>query len=84
VKAHPAAISALALPPSGNPKEIVSAGHDASIRIWNLAKRTCSQTIMSNRHMRGEGVTCVTWSAEGRLVVAGGGDGVCKVYARGT
>ncbi|KAF2766769.1 WD40 repeat-like protein [Teratosphaeria nubilosa] len=82
--AHPSSISSLSLPPSGNPREAVSAGHDASIRIWSLEKRICTQEIMSNRHMRGEGVTCVSWSAEGRLVVAGGGDGVCKVYARGS
>lgn len=78
--AHPAAISALSLSPDG--RELVSAGHDASLRFWSLGKRSCTQEITSHRVMRGEGVCAVVWSQDGRWVVSGGGDGVVKVFAR--
>ncbi|CZR53509.1 probable signal transduction scaffold protein, essential for virulence and fertility [Phialocephala subalpina] len=78
--AHPAAISALSLSPDG--RELVSAGHDASLRFWSLEKRSCIQEITSHRLMRGEGVCSVTWSRDGRWVVSAGGDGVVKVFAR--
>jgi len=78
--AHPAAISALSLSPDG--RELVSAGHDASLRFWSLEKRSCTQEITSHRLMRGEGVCSVVWSWDGRWVVSAGGDGVVKVFAR--
>lgn len=78
--AHPSAISALSLSPEGH--ELVSGGHDASLRFWSLEKRSCMQEIVSHRHMRGEGVCAVVWSPDGRWVVSGGGDGVVKVFAR--
>ena len=78
--AHPAAISSLSLSPSGS--ELVSAGHDASLRFWSLEKRSCTQEITSHRLMRGEGVCSVVWSQDGRWVVSGGGDGVVKVFSR--
>ncbi|KAI1337373.1 WD40-repeat-containing domain protein [Xylariaceae sp. FL0016] len=78
--AHPAAISSLSLSPDG--RELVSAGHDASLRFWSLEKRTCTQEITSHRIMRGEGVCAVVWSQDGRWVVSGGGDGIVKVFAR--
>ncbi|EEQ84559.2 WD domain-containing protein [Blastomyces dermatitidis ER-3] len=78
--AHPAAISSLSLSPDG--RELVSAGHDASLRFWSLEKRNCAQEITSHRLLRGEGVCSVVWSQDGRWVVSGGGDGVVKVFAR--
>ncbi|CAK7567739.1 MAG: 1,2-dihydroxy-3-keto-5-methylthiopentene dioxygenase [Sporothrix epigloea] len=78
--AHPAAISSLSLSPDG--RELVSAGHDASLRFWSLEKRSCTQEITAHRIMRGEGVCNVVWSHDGRWVVSGGGDGVIKVFAR--
>lgn len=78
--AHPAAIAALSLSPDG--RELVSAGHDASLRFWNLEKRSCTQELTSHRLMRGEGVCAAVWSRDGRWVVSGGGDGVVKVFSR--
>ncbi|KAK3387891.1 WD40-repeat-containing domain protein [Podospora didyma] len=78
--AHPASISSLSLSPDG--RELVSAGHDASLRFWSLEKRSCTQEITSHRVMRGEGVCAVVWSQDNRWVVSGGGDGVVKVFAR--
>ncbi|CBF73824.1 hypothetical protein AN8071.2 [Aspergillus nidulans FGSC A4] len=78
--AHPSAIASLSLSPDG--RELVSAGHDASLRFWNLEKRSCTQEITSHRLMRGEGVCSVVWSRDGRWVVGGGGDGVVKVFSR--
>lgn len=78
--AHPASISSLSLSPDG--RELVSAGHDASLRFWSLEKRSCTQEITSHRIMRGEGVCAVVWSQDGRWVVSGGGDGIVKVFAR--
>ncbi|KAK4183804.1 Striatin Pro11 [Podospora australis] len=78
--AHPAAISSLSLSPDG--RELVSAGHDSSLRFWSLEKRSCTQELTSHRTMRGEGVCSVVWSQDGRWVVSAGGDGVVKVFAR--
>lgn len=78
--AHPAAISSLSLSKDG--REAVSAGHDASIRVWSLDKRICTQEIAAHRIMRGEGVCGVVWSQDGRLLVGAGGDGVVRVFAR--
>jgi len=78
--AHPSSIAALSLSPDG--REMVSAGHDASLRVWSLERRSCIQEIASHRMLRGEGVVCVVWSQDGRWVVGGGGDGVVKVFAR--
>lgn len=78
--AHPDAISSLSLSPDG--RELVSAGHDASLRFWSLEKRSCTQEITSHRVMRGEGICSCVWSQDGRWVVSGGGDGVVKVFAR--
>jgi len=78
--AHPSAISSLSLSKDG--REAVSAGHDASIRFWDLEKRVCVQEFTSHRIMRGEGVCSVVWSTDGRLVVSAGGDGVVKVFVR--
>ncbi|KAK4216504.1 Striatin Pro11 [Rhypophila decipiens] len=78
--AHPASISSLSLSPDG--RELVSAGHDASLRFWSLEKRSCTQEITKHRIMRGEGVCTVVWSQDGRWVVSGGGDGVAKVFSR--
>lgn len=78
--AHPAAISSLALSPDG--RELVSAGHDASLRFWSMEKRACTQELTTHRLCQEEGVCCVRWSADGAWVVSGGGDGVVKVYSR--
>ncbi|KAK4868526.1 hypothetical protein LT330_006728 [Penicillium expansum] len=78
--AHPAAIASLSLSPDG--RELVSAGHDASLRFWNLEKRSCTQEVTHFRLMRGEGVCAVVWSRDGHWVAGGGGDGVVKVCSR--
>ncbi|KAM0220635.1 hypothetical protein ACHAPA_003943 [Fusarium lateritium] len=78
--AHPDSISSLSLSPDG--RELVSAGHDASLRFWSLEKRTCTQEVTSHRVMRGEGICACVWSQDGKWVVSAGGDGVVKVFAR--
>lgn len=78
--AHPAAISSLSLSPDG--RELVSAGHDASLRFWSLEKRSCTQEVTAHRVMRGEGVCAVVWSQDARWVVSAGGDGIVKIFAR--
>ena len=78
--AHPSAISSLSLSPDG--RELVSGGHDASLRFWSLEKRSCNQEITSHRIMRGEGVCSVVWSPDGRWVISCGGDGAVKVFSR--
>ncbi|KAF3921416.1 Striatin-3 [Orbilia brochopaga] len=78
--AHPAPISCLAL--QTELKMLVSAAHDGSLRFWDLEKRACIQELPAHRLMREEGACVVVWSADGRWVVSGGGDGVVKVYSR--
>ncbi|KXG51485.1 uncharacterized protein PGRI_094970 [Penicillium griseofulvum] len=78
--AHPAAIASLSLSPDG--RQLVSAGHDASLRVWDLEKRSCTQELTSHRMMRDEGVCAVAWSPDGKWVIGGGGDGVAKAFSR--
>lgn len=78
--AHPGSVSSLSLSPDG--RELVSAGHDMSLRFWSLETRSCTQEMTCHRSMRGEGVCAVVWSQDGRWVVSSGGDGMVKVYAR--
>ena len=78
--AHFSAVSALSLSPGG--RELVSAGHDASLRFWSLEKRSCTQEIIGHSHMPGKGVYTVIWSQDGRWVVSGGGDGIIKILSR--
>jgi len=78
--AHPSAISSLSISPDG--RELVSGGHDASLRFWDLEKRKCTQDITSHRIMRGEGVCAVVWSPDARWVISCGGDGAVKVFSR--
>ena len=78
--AHPSSISSLSLSPDS--RSLVSAGHDASLRFWDLEKRSCVLDVPGARVMRGEGVVSVKWSGDGRTVVGGGGDGVVKVFCR--
>ncbi len=82
--AHPSPLSSLSLSPAipNSPQELVTGGHDASMRFWSLERRACSQVVDSHRIMRGEGVTSVAWSNDGRWVVGAGGDGVGKVFSR--
>lgn len=78
--AHPSSIASLSLSPDG--RELMTAGHDASLRFWSLEKRSCSQEITSHRPMRGEGITSAVWSQDGKWVVSVGGDGAGKVFGR--
>lgn len=78
--AHPGSVSSLSLSPDG--RELVSAGHDMSLRFWSLETRSCTQEMTCHRSMRGEGVCAVVWSQDGKWVVSSGGDGMVKVYAR--
>ena len=79
--AHPASIASLSLSPDG--RELLTAGHDASVRVWNLEKRSCTQEVTCHRVMRGEGVVSACWSFDGRWIVTAGGDGVVKVLGKG-
>jgi len=78
--AHAASISSLSLSPDG--RELVTAGHDASLKFWDLEKRACTQETAAHRVMRGEGICAVVWSQDGKWVVSGGGDGVIKVFMK--
>lgn len=78
--AHTSAISSLSLSPSGD--ELLTGGHDASIRVFSLEKRQNEWEDTKHRLFRGEGVVSCVWSNDGRWVVSGGGDGVGKVWSR--
>ncbi|SMR56621.1 unnamed protein product [Zymoseptoria tritici ST99CH_1E4] len=76
--AHAMPISALCLSRDG--RELVSGSHDAGIRIWSMEKRACTQELNAHRVSRGEGVTAIVWSSDGRLLVSAGGDGCAKIF----
>jgi len=78
--AHLDAVSAIAASPDG--ETLVSGGHDASIRFWDmLASRQCIQELSTHRSKSDEGVTYLRWNSSGYIASAGG-DGVIKLYWR--
>ena len=92
LRGHRGPVYALAITPD---KHLVSsAGHDGDVRVWSLAEFTCVRTLTPVRIERDAGpaaealwepgVRAVTFSADGRFLAAGGGDGTATVWDTST
>jgi WD40 repeat protein len=71
LKAHAGGVTAIALGPSGL---LASAGEDGSLKLWTLHPRRMV------RALDGGQVQSLTFSRDGRRLLAGGKDGVIRVW----
>ncbi|KAF9433098.1 hypothetical protein BGZ76_009888 [Entomortierella beljakovae] len=80
---HLDAVSSLDIDPSG--LVLCSGGHDASVRLWDIASssRACLQEFTGHRKRSNEGVTTVKYHPIlPGLLATGGADSIVKVYTR--
>ena len=76
LKGHTGTVNSLSF--RNDSKTIVSGGDDRSIRIWDVAKGT--ETLMVNQGAQIAVIYCVTYSANGKLIASGNGDGQLHVW----
>ncbi|KAI9023006.1 WD40-repeat-containing domain protein [Phycomyces nitens] len=82
MSAHLDAVSCLDIEPSG--MTLVSGGHDASIRLWDISMtKSCVQEFSAHRRKGDEGVLSVQYHRSMPWMVSGGADGIVKVYHQG-
>ncbi|TPP65984.1 Striatin-3 [Fasciola gigantica] len=80
--AHMDAITSLAVDAHG--LYLITGGHDASVRVWDLESRACIQEITNHRTKYNEAVHSVALHPRLPLAASAGADGVCKVYVTST
>ncbi|KAF9278182.1 hypothetical protein BGZ88_000752 [Linnemannia elongata] len=81
--AHLDSVSSLDIDPAG--LVLCSGGHDASVRLWDIASstRSCLQEFTAHRRKSDEGVTTVKYHPTlPGLMATGGADSIVKVYSR--
>ncbi|KAG0289612.1 hypothetical protein BGZ97_006425 [Linnemannia gamsii] len=80
---HLDAVSSLDIDPAG--LVLCSGGHDASVRLWDIAstQRTCLQEFTGHRRKGSEGVCAVQYHPTmPELLATGGADSIVKIYTR--
>ncbi|KAF9902520.1 hypothetical protein EC991_004812 [Linnemannia zychae] len=80
---HLDAVSSLDIDPAG--LVLCSGGHDASVRLWDIAstQRTCLQEFTGHRKKGNEGVCAVQYHPTmPELFATGGADSIVKIYTR--
>ncbi|KAG0373643.1 hypothetical protein BGX24_011424 [Mortierella sp. AD032] len=80
---HLDAVSSLDIDPAG--LVLCSGGHDASVRLWDIAstQRTCLQEFTGHRRKGNEGVCTVQYHPTmPELFATGGADSIVKIYTR--
>jgi WD40 repeat protein len=75
---HQDAVTSLALDPSGH--FFASAGHDRSVRFWDLSRRMCVQEFTSHRKKFDEAVHSISYHPSRSMFASGGADSVVHVY----
>ena len=58
----------------------VAAGHDCSMRLWNLETKTCIQEISAHRKKFDESIHDVAFHPSKPFIASVGADGVAKVF----
>ena len=66
----------------GDNFELLSTGHDGSLRIWDLRKYRCVSDMVLHLKKYDEGALCISSSGEGQMAV-GGADGCIKLLHQG-
>lgn len=59
---------------------IFIAGHDCSIRLWNLDSKTCVQEITAHRKKFDESIFDVAFHPTRPFIASAGADGLAKVF----
>ncbi|KAG0219265.1 hypothetical protein BGX33_003811 [Mortierella sp. NVP41] len=80
---HLDAVSSLDIDPAG--LVLCSGGHEASVRLWDIAstQRTCLQEFTGHRRKGNEGVCAVQYHPTmPDLLATGGADSIVKIYTR--
>ena len=57
-----------------------NAGHDCSVRLWNLDQKTCVQEITAHRKKHDESIHCVAFHPSKPYIASAGADALAKVY----
>lgn len=77
---HQDSISSVAFHAVSLGSMFATAGHDESIRFWDLGRRRCYHEVSSHRKKFDEGVLSLVFHPEQSLLASGGADAVVKVY----
>lgn len=56
------------------------AGHDCSIRLWNLDSKTCVQEITAHRKKFEESIHAVAFHPSKPYIASAGADALAKVF----
>lgn len=81
VSGHLDAVTSLNIDSTGT--TMVSGGHDSSIRLWDIASKSCIQEFSAHRRKGDEGVLDVKFHKSFPWMISGGADGIVKVYHHG-
>jgi WD40 repeat protein len=75
LKGHAYAIYGLAFSPDG--KQLASASHDSTLRIWNVETGQSIHTLKGHTNI----VHGVAWSPDGKKIVSGSMDGTARIWS---
>jgi len=75
---HLDSVSALAIDPSV--LYLLSAGHDSSLRFWDINTRTCVQEMNAHRPKFNESIHAVAYHPSKTFVASGGADSTVRIY----
>ncbi|KAK9695960.1 1,2-dihydroxy-3-keto-5-methylthiopentene dioxygenase [Basidiobolus ranarum] len=60
--------------------QLVSGGHDSSIRVWDTTMYTCLQEFSSHRRKSDEGVCSIRYHPSLPWLASGGADSIVRIY----
>lgn len=60
--------------------DLSSAGHDCSLRLWNLDSKTCVQEITAHRKKSEEAIYDVAFHPSKAYIASAGADALARVY----